>query len=295
MDCSSPGSSVHGILQIRKLEWVAIPSSGRSSQPKDWTCISCIGRQVDSLPLSHLQSPLGARPYPKQFPHIISFRLLNNQLLSHLSIPMHFLIRKTNSVIRYRSFYDFSGGKKPPIKEHFGKPLEDFRNDHRYRTESIAIKARSCGKYWQDYIKHFYRVLFQIQKGGATSVRSFDDDDLFYTNFFLQLRLAQVLRFSLNCQRTFPVIFLRLLPLLLCFQLIFFHRTNWEIIPNPILNVILLFQRVALLTGWEWRASEWRSRPPSTCLVFSPFISFCSLPIPVYRSILRKYLHCREE
>ena len=175
MDCSSPGSSVHGILQIRKREF---------SQPKDWTCISCIGRQVDSLPLSHLQSPLGARPYPKQFPHIISFRLLNNQLLSHLIIPMRFLMRKTNSVIRVRSFSDFSGGKKPPIKEHFGKPLDDFRNDHRCRTESIAIKARSCGKYWQDYIKHFYRVLFQIWKGGATSVRSLDDDDSCFIQTF---------------------------------------------------------------------------------------------------------------
>ena len=33
MDCSPPGCSVHGILQARKLEWVAVPSS-RSSQPK---------------------------------------------------------------------------------------------------------------------------------------------------------------------------------------------------------------------------------------------------------------------
>ena len=41
MDCSSPGSSVHGILQARILEWVAISSSRGSSQPKDWTCISC--------------------------------------------------------------------------------------------------------------------------------------------------------------------------------------------------------------------------------------------------------------
>ena len=153
MDCSSPGSSVHGILQIRKREF---------SQPKDWTCISCIGRQVDSLPLSHLQSPLGARPYPKQFPHIISFRLLNNQLLSHLIIPMRFLMRKTNSVIRVRSFSDFSGGKKPPIKEHFGKPLDDFRNDHRCRTESIAIKARSCGcKSYPDGFFKFFLFLIE--------------------------------------------------------------------------------------------------------------------------------------
>ena len=34
MDCSPPGSSVHGILQARILEWVAVPSSWGSSQPR---------------------------------------------------------------------------------------------------------------------------------------------------------------------------------------------------------------------------------------------------------------------
>ena len=35
MDCSPPGSSVHGILQARILEWVAMPFSRESSQPRD--------------------------------------------------------------------------------------------------------------------------------------------------------------------------------------------------------------------------------------------------------------------
>ena len=34
MDCSPPGSSVHGILQAKILEWVAMPSSRGSSQPR---------------------------------------------------------------------------------------------------------------------------------------------------------------------------------------------------------------------------------------------------------------------
>ena len=42
MNCSLPGSSVQGILQGRKLEWVAIPFSRGSSQPRDWTCVSWI-------------------------------------------------------------------------------------------------------------------------------------------------------------------------------------------------------------------------------------------------------------
>ena len=35
MDCSLPGSFVHGILKARILEWVAIPFSRRASQPRD--------------------------------------------------------------------------------------------------------------------------------------------------------------------------------------------------------------------------------------------------------------------
>ena len=42
MDYSPPGSSVHGVLQERILEWVKIPFSRGSSQPKDWTCVFCI-------------------------------------------------------------------------------------------------------------------------------------------------------------------------------------------------------------------------------------------------------------
>ena len=47
MDCSMPGSSVHGIFQARKLEWVAMPFSKGSSRPRDRThvsYVSCIGR-----------------------------------------------------------------------------------------------------------------------------------------------------------------------------------------------------------------------------------------------------------
>ena len=46
MDCSPPGSSLHAISQARILEWVAIPSPGKSSQPRDQTHISCIGRWI---------------------------------------------------------------------------------------------------------------------------------------------------------------------------------------------------------------------------------------------------------
>ena len=42
VDCSLLGSSVHGILQARILEWVAMPFSRGSSQPRNQTQVSCI-------------------------------------------------------------------------------------------------------------------------------------------------------------------------------------------------------------------------------------------------------------
>ena len=45
IDCSPPGSSVHGILQARTLELVANPFSRGSSQPRDQTQVSCLSHQ----------------------------------------------------------------------------------------------------------------------------------------------------------------------------------------------------------------------------------------------------------
>ena len=46
MDYSLPASSIHGILQARILEWVAMPSSRESCQPRDQTHIPRIARQT---------------------------------------------------------------------------------------------------------------------------------------------------------------------------------------------------------------------------------------------------------
>ena len=51
MDCSPPGSSVHGILQARILEWVAISFPRGSSRPRDRTHVShTAGRRFTSEP-----------------------------------------------------------------------------------------------------------------------------------------------------------------------------------------------------------------------------------------------------
>ena len=46
MDCCLPDSSVHGILQVGILDWVAIPSSRGSFWPRDWNQVSCIAGKI---------------------------------------------------------------------------------------------------------------------------------------------------------------------------------------------------------------------------------------------------------
>ena len=71
MDCSPPSSSVHGIFQARKLEWVAISSSRVSSQLRDQTqvfCVSCTGRWV--------LYPCATREGPHQSPYLSPDRVM---------------------------------------------------------------------------------------------------------------------------------------------------------------------------------------------------------------------------
>ena len=49
MDYSTPGSSIHGILQARILERVAISFSRGSSQTRDWTWVSCISGRLFTI------------------------------------------------------------------------------------------------------------------------------------------------------------------------------------------------------------------------------------------------------
>ena len=78
VDCCPPASSLHGILQARILEWVAMPSSRGSSWARDWTRVSyCLLLwQVGSLPLV----PPG-KPCQGNSPHklIVSGDLLHNK------------------------------------------------------------------------------------------------------------------------------------------------------------------------------------------------------------------------
>ena len=62
MDYSLSGSSVHGILQLRTVEWVGIPSSRGPSQPRDRTRVSHIAGRFFTICAAReaLAQPLGA-------------------------------------------------------------------------------------------------------------------------------------------------------------------------------------------------------------------------------------------
>ena len=69
MGHSPPGSSAHGILQARILEWIATPSSRGSSRSRDRTWVSyvsCIGRQV-LYHSHHLESHSHVQPWANSF------------------------------------------------------------------------------------------------------------------------------------------------------------------------------------------------------------------------------------
>ena len=62
VDCSPPGSSIHGILQARVLEWVAISFSRGSSQPRDRTQVSCIAGRHFNLWATREAEPNQTKP-----------------------------------------------------------------------------------------------------------------------------------------------------------------------------------------------------------------------------------------
>ena len=79
MDCSPQGYFVHGILQARILEWVAMPSSRGSSPSRNWTWSpGLLGQSVQSL--SHVR--LFATPWTAA--HQASLSIINSQSLFKL-------------------------------------------------------------------------------------------------------------------------------------------------------------------------------------------------------------------
>ena len=106
-DPRSPlGSPVHEIPQARILEWVAIPFSRGSTQPKDWTQVSCI---AGSLCISEHQ---GKPRYS-----IIRFKVKYKYVHSS-KVEFYDLIVVLNSFMSYQNFWK-SGVIKRIAEDHW--------------------------------------------------------------------------------------------------------------------------------------------------------------------------------
>ena len=68
MDCNPPGSSSMGILQARRLEWAAVPSSRGSSQPRDQSQVSHIASGLFSLWATREAQEYSVVPSPGDLP-----------------------------------------------------------------------------------------------------------------------------------------------------------------------------------------------------------------------------------
>jgi hypothetical protein len=72
MDCSPPGSTVHGNFQARILEWVVISFSRQPSWPRDWAHVSCVsgtvGRFFTHWATGEAPSGLGVKPKSSGWP-----------------------------------------------------------------------------------------------------------------------------------------------------------------------------------------------------------------------------------
>ena len=94
MDCSPPGSSVHGIFQARILEWVVISFSRGLPKPGIKTApLTSPSLTADSLPLSHLGGPSPSYASEEKVPlHFASFDPI-------CKMYTDFLIRVTTAAI----------------------------------------------------------------------------------------------------------------------------------------------------------------------------------------------------
>ena len=74
MDCSLPGSSVHRIPQARTLEWVDVPFSRGSSQPRDQTQVFCIsGRFFTTEPPGNLVEVYNLRKHLTTYKFLVVY------------------------------------------------------------------------------------------------------------------------------------------------------------------------------------------------------------------------------
>ena len=133
MDCSPPGSSVHGILQARILDWVAIPFSRGSTWRRDWTWVcSVAGRFPEPPGKPLLLYPEMSRSPTSDFPWCWTN--------SHCSLSLHFAWPVNSAWRRSRSLFTLH---ITSLSHHI--PLDPFRLPGGSQSVSLAV---SCSFLW---------------------------------------------------------------------------------------------------------------------------------------------------
>ena len=158
MECSPPSSSVHGILQARILEWVALPSSTGSSQPRNQTCMSYV-----IISKRHQTSLVISRSWISQ-----ASKILNKIKFSQFSSV-------TQSCMTLRHLMDHSTPDLPVhhqlpefTQTHLHWVSDDIQPSHPLSSPSPPSFNLSQHQYvfkWVSYLHQVAKVLeFQLQR-----------------------------------------------------------------------------------------------------------------------------------
>ena len=97
VDCSLPGSSVHGILQARILEWVAISFSRGSSRPRDWTRSPAL--EADTLTSEPPEKPCMVKDENKIFGGEAYCSVYRSQSIMLYTWKLHNVISNTQPLV----------------------------------------------------------------------------------------------------------------------------------------------------------------------------------------------------
>ena len=126
-DCSPPSSSIHGILQARLLEWVAMLSSRGSSWPRNWTRVShvsCISRQV-----------------------LYQHHLVTAKLTNHLSTLLVSVLKLSCSRLRALPWREAAALRPSPLGLYEVRTLLTWLVGTRLDVQEIS--AESVNEHWR--------------------------------------------------------------------------------------------------------------------------------------------------
>ena len=142
MDCIPPGSSVLWIFQARILEWIAISFSRGSSQPRDWTHVSCISGLASRFFTSE---PLGKSRV------IISIEHFLLKVLS-LEFTVSLLKRNLTEIREAIKTSTKALSSSKGLRTFHGKPLLFLRGPQCFLTPYFCATPKTIGYPEQNYI-----------------------------------------------------------------------------------------------------------------------------------------------